>query len=37
MMARKRRSTAELNSAENASVPKRRYTRSVETNIDYIL
>lgn len=32
-MARKRRSTTEINTAENASVPKRRYTRLVAINI----
>lgn len=31
-MARKRRSTTELNTAENASVPKRRYTRYMKVN-----
>lgn len=32
MMARKRRNTTEINTAENASVPKRRYTRFVKVN-----
>jgi len=31
-MARKRRSTTEINTAENASVPKRRYTRLAKIN-----
>lgn len=31
-MARKRRSTTEINTAENGSVPKRRYTGCVKYN-----
>lgn len=34
MMARKRRNTTELNTSENASVPKRRYTGLVGIDID---
>lgn len=36
-MARKRRSTTELNTAENASVPKRRYGSVKHNSINTIL
>lgn len=36
-MARKRRSTTEINTAENASVPKRRYARLVKIKIYTLL
>ncbi|NP_001233035.1 uncharacterized protein LOC100163728 isoform X1 [Acyrthosiphon pisum] len=37
MMARKRRSTTEINTAENASVPKRRYTSAQRTHLEEMM